>query len=341
MSTIRVSDAIDGAQKRTWPNSEAVDRAKTRRAWARIGVAVAIGTIAASYQLRLSLLMPHFGTDFDPIRLGARLLWRGESPYQIGPGARYSWNFPLLYPMPAVLVAAFLNGVDLAAERAIFVFVAASTLAYVCTRRQWWPLLAFASASFLHAASFAQWSPLLLAAWYAPAFGFVLMAKPNIGGAILSGAQSRKALAVSVAGCAIILAASFVARPTWFGEWLDSIRGQEHIRPFILSWLGAPLLLAALRWRRPEARLLLALAVIPQNPTIYDALLLFAVADTPPQAVVLATLSWFVEPLHDAFHPGATFVSWAHAWALSLLPLMYLPALVMVLRRPNVVREPT
>jgi hypothetical protein len=304
-------------------------------------VAVGIGTIAALYQLRLSFLMPHFGTDFDPIRLGARLLWRGESPYQIGPGARYYWNFPLLYPMPAVLLAALLNGVDLIAERATFVFVAASTLAYVCTRRQWWPLLAFASASFLHAASFAQWSPLLLAAWYAPALAFVLMAKPNVGGAVLAGAESRKALAVSVAGCAIILSLSFVVRPTWFGEWLNSIRGQEHIRPFILSWLGAPLLLAALRWRRPEARLLLALAILPQNPTIYDALLLFAVADTPRQALLLATLSWFVEPLHDAFHPGSTFASGAHAWAMALLALMYLPALVMVLRRPNVAGERT
>ena len=317
-------------------NSMSSDRGTTRRTWARIAVAVGIGTIAALYQLRLSTLMPHFGTDFDPIRLGARLLWRGESPYQIGPGARYYWNFPLLYPMPAVLLAAPLNGLGLLAERATFVFVAAATLAYVSTRRQWWPLLAFASASFLHAASFAQWSPLLLAAWYAPALGFVLMAKPNVGGTVLAGAESRKALAVSVAGCAIILAASFVARPTWFGEWLDSIRGQEHIRPFILSWLGAPLLLAALRWRRPEARLLLALAVFPQNPTIYDALLLFAVADTPREALVLATLSWFVEPLHDAFHPGDTFAGWAHAWATALLPLMYLPALVMVLRRPNV-----
>jgi hypothetical protein len=280
--------------------------------------------------------MPHFGTDFDPVRLGARLLWRGESPYQIGPGARYYWNFPLLYPMPAVLLAAPLNGLALLAERATFVFVAAATLGYVSTRRQWWPLLAFASASFLHAASFAQWSPLLLAAWYAPALAFVLMAKPNVGGAVLVRAESWRVLAVSAAGCASILALSFIFRPTWFGEWIGSIRGQEHIRPFIVSWLGAPLLLAVLRWRRPEARLLLALAVLPQNPTIYDALLLFAVADTPREALVLATLSWFVEPLVVALHPGASFASGAHAWAVALLTLMYLPALVMVLRRPNV-----
>jgi hypothetical protein len=312
-----------------------------RRTWARIAVAVGIGAIAALYQVRLSFLMPHFGTDFDPIRLGARLLWKGESPYQIGPGERYFWNFPLLYPLPAVLMAALLNGVNLIAERATFVFVGASTLAYVCTRRHWWPLLAFSSASFLHAASFAQWSPLLLAAWYVPALGFVLMAKPNVGSAVIAGAESRKALAVAVAGCAIILTASFIVRPMWLGEWLGSIRGQEHIRPFVLSWLGAPLLLAALRWRRPEARLLLALAVLPQNPTIYDALLLFTVAETLRQALMLATLSWFVEPLHDTFHPGATFASGAHAWGMALLMLMYLPALVMVLRRPNVVREPT
>ena len=326
-------------QRGTLPSSVSSDRGTRRRTWARIAVAIVIGAIAAFYQLRLSLLMPHFGTDFDPIRLGARLLWRGESPYQIGPGARFYWNFPLLYPMPAVLLAALLNGVGLVAERATFVFVAAATLAYVCTLREWWPLLAFASASFLHAASFAQWSPLLLAAWYAPALGFVLMAKPNVGAAVLAAAESRKVRAVLVVSCAIILAASFVVRPTWLGEWLDSIPGQEHIRPFILSWLGAPLLLAGLRWRRPEARLLLALAVIPQNPTIYDALLLFTVADTPREALVLATLSWFVEPLHDAIHPGVTFANWAHAWAMSLLPLMYLPALVMVLRRPNIARN--
>ena len=211
MGTVAVSDPIDGPQERgTVPSSMSSDRATRRRTWGRIAVAVGIATIAALYQIRLSVLMPHFGTDFDPVRLGARLLWRGESPYQIGPGARYYWNFPLLYPMPAVLLAAPLNGLALLAERATFVFVAAATLGYVSTRRQWWPLLAFASASFLHAASFAQWSPLLLAAWYAPALAFVLMAKPNVGGAVLVRAESWRVLAVSAAGCASILALSFI-----------------------------------------------------------------------------------------------------------------------------------
>ena len=64
----------------------------------RLAVALLVAMAAALYIWRLAVLMPQYDTDFDPIRLGARLLLHGETPYQIGPGRPYSWNFPLLYP---------------------------------------------------------------------------------------------------------------------------------------------------------------------------------------------------------------------------------------------------
>ena len=55
---------------------------------------------------------------------------------------------------------------------------------------------------------------------------------------------------------------------------------------------GGPLiLLALLRWRRPEARLLVALGCIPHTTMLYEALPLFLVARRWQEGVLLAALS--------------------------------------------------
>jgi hypothetical protein len=302
---------------------------------ARLAVACLIALLAGAYVVRLAAAMPHYGTDFDPIRFGARLLVHGENPYTIGPDQPHYWNFPLLYPLPAVLLVVPFVALPVVAARAAFVGLTSGLLAFVATRRSWWPLLVFASASWWSAIGLAQWSPLLLAAWYVPALGFAATAKPNVGAAIVAGARNRRSLFLAAVGAVAVVAVSFVVRPSWLGEWLGAIHAQPHIRPLVSVWLGAPLLLAVLRWRRPEARLLLWLAVVPANPGIYDALLLFAIPATAREALVLATLSWFAEPLRYAVHSANSFEGGAHAWALAMLPLMYLPALAMVLMRPN------
>jgi hypothetical protein len=261
---------------------------------------------------------------------------RGEDPYSlIGPGELHYWNFPLLYPLPAVIIAIPFVAIPLIVARAVFVALTSGALAYVVTRRDWWPLLVFASAPWMDAVALAQWSPAVLLAWYLPALGFLLAAKPNVGIAVLAGSRDRRSLATLLVAMAAITAVAFVAMPSWFQSWLHAVSGQPHIRSLAFSLLGAPLLLAALRWRRPEARLLLMLALVPQNPAIYEGVILFAVALRAREALVLATLSWMAEPLANALGPAATFADGAKHNAVAMLVCMYLPALVMVLVRRN------
>ena len=98
---------------------------------------------------------------------------------------------------------------------------------------------------------------------------------------------------------------------------------------------GAFALLALLRWRRPEARLVVALACVPQTPLLYETVPLFLVPSTITEGGVLWLGSWLVvlwnsrsgPPVYDLPHliTSARAIGW----------LMYVPCVVMILRRPN------
>lgn len=77
--------------------------------------------------------------------------------------------------------------------------------------------------------------------------------------------------------------------------------------------------------------------MVPLNPALYEGVLLFMVPQTATQALVLATSSWFVDPLTAMqVQPGAWYVDGTRAAGRSMLVCMFAPALVMTLRRPNV-----
>jgi len=281
-------------------------------------VAAIVAGLAAWYVVRLAAIMPNYGTDFDPIRYAAKLVLRGENPYPIiGPGREVPWQFPLLYPMPAVVLAIPFTAVSIVVARAVFVALSSGLLAFAVTRRAWWPLVVFFSASWVESAGVAQWSPWMLASWYIAALGFVVAAKPNIGLAVLAGGRGWKS---AVIGSVLLLAISFILLPRWPLDWLHEIRSQPHIRPLVFHWLGIPLLIAGLRWRDPRARLLLALALVPQNPALYEAVLLFAIPTTALHATLLALLSW-----------GVDWVAGPMGRTNAILLCCYLPALAMLM----------
>jgi len=285
--------------------------------------------------------MPAYGTDFDPIRFAARLLIQGVDPYPlIGPDRRYFWNFRLLYPLPAILLALPFLVVPVVVARAAFVAVGSGLLAYATTRVDWWRLLIFASAPWWSAIGVAQWSPLLLVVLYYPSLGFLLAAKPNIGLAVLAGAPDRRSFVRMVLSAAALTILAFVVLPTWFSSWLEAVRGTSHILPLIASPTGIPLLLLVLRWRRPEARMLLTLACVPQNPGLYEGIFLLAIPRSFREALLLATASWFVDPLAATLTHGGTFTDAARANAMAIALILYLPAAIMVLRRPNRAERP-
>jgi hypothetical protein len=107
---------------------------------------------------------------------------------------------------------------------------------------------------------------------------------------------------------------------------------QGHPPP-LFTLAGVALIAALLRWRREDARLVLAMAVVPQLPMFADQLPLMLVARTRVEGMALALLSHiggllWIKTQTPGAHPSANAAIWVLAFA-------YYPALALVLRRPN------
>jgi len=102
------------------------------------------------------------------------------------------------------------------------------------------------------------------------------------------------------------------------------------------SVFGGPLLLLALlRWRRPEARLLAVLACVPQTFSSYDSLILFLAVRTRREGLFLAACSLLVTAYVAMKGPAPTYAETVHRFAPIRLWVLYLPAVAMVLMRRN------
>jgi hypothetical protein len=99
-------------------------------------------------------------------------------------------------------------------------------------------------------------------------------------------------------------------------------------------------LLLIARWRRPEARLVLALACVPQTPLLYETVPLFLVPQTLVEGGALWLGSWLVALWLSVSGPYASDVTRFAASNTAIGWLLYLPCTVMILRRPNVGRVP-
>jgi hypothetical protein len=100
--------------------------------------------------------------------------------------------------------------------------------------------------------------------------------------------------------------------------------------------LGGPLLLlAALRWRRWDARLLLAMAIVPQTPAIYTVLPIGLLSLTRMQALLFCLSTHLAFAAQFWFVPRAAPNTHAEVATVCLNAFVYLPWLVAVLRRPN------
>jgi hypothetical protein len=108
------------------------------------------------------------------------------------------------------------------------------------------------------------------------------------------------------------------------------LRESIHVAPVLRpgGWL---LLLALIRWRTPEGRLLAALACVPQTGGLYDTLPLFLTIRHRAQGYALAALGFVPAVLIASMrrHPLPLAEELAREWP-TLLPL-YLAALGFVL----------
>ena len=323
--------------------------------WTRLLAAAAVALLVVVVRILRYDAAAADGTDFAQLWHGARALLAGENPYlAVGPGRTFDWNAPLLYPMPAVLLVTPLALLSLVAATNLFAGFGAFALAFAVTRVGIGGLVALGGVGYLYALEVAQWSPLLTGAALIPWLGFLLVAKPTVGLALFAYRPTWQA----AAGCAALMALCFAVAPGWLHDWLHAVSsgtsvavvsdassgvadvavGQRpsawpYVAPIARS-AGPLLLLALLRWRRPEARLLLGLALVPQTPLLYETVPLFLVARTRPQLMVLVALS-FTAFLPTRFDSYESLQAWYDRSGEAILWCLYLPCLALVLRRRN------
>jgi hypothetical protein len=298
------------------------------RAW-RAKVALAAAFVAYVFVVALYAQQANRNviSDWDPTWAGARAWVEGRSPWAeitVPP-----WPNWLLYPMPAILLSAPFTFIPLDWARPLVAAIGTGAFTWTITRRGRWPLWFLISGAMLWSWIDVQWPPLLIAATLTPALSWILAAKPTMGFALWSGWPNR----IAVIGGLLFVAISFLAYPGWVPEWLHAVARTPH-KPHLLRPLGFLLLLAALRWRRPEGRMLALLSLVPQTTALYETLPLVLIAENKWQAMAFAVLTMAAHLLYFLGPQGPWPVGAEYQWWV-LLALVYLPALAVVLRRPN------
>lgn len=268
--------------------------------------------------------------------MGAVAVLQGLDPYQvIGPDRQFEHEFPFIYPLPASLVILPLALLSELPAAVVFVWISTALLAFSITADGWHRLPLFLSSAFVMSVRRVQWTPLLTAAMQLPSLAWILIAKPNIGLALLLAARSGRTVKVAVLGGATLVLVSILILPQWPAEWLEAIRSATHTRAPITQPGGFLVLLALLRWRRWDARLIVALACVPQTLYWYDILPLLLIARTLRESLLLSlvTSSGFLIDMalvtdDDVLVPHERF-------GALIIAVAYLPATLLVLRRPN------
>lgn len=277
--------------------------------------------------------------DLAQVWFAARALLGGDNPYaSIGPGRQFAFPYPLLYPLPAAVAAIPLAVLPMDVANVVFAGLVAAVFAWVLMRSGYGPLIGFFSASSYKAFYTVQWSPLFAAAVFLPPLAVFLIAKPTVGAAIFAARPSWWA----IGGAIILSAVAFALQPSWVGDWLDAVESNRRAwapaSPYRapIMFPGGVFVLACLaRWRRPEARLVFVLACVPQTLSLYETVPLFLVPRRLWEALVLTvasygTLLWVVAQLDAPNIPISLGLS-----GRAIVLAMYLPATLMILRRPN------
>lgn len=305
--------------------------------YSRLAVALIIASLAAAFYY---IHARHWGfrpSDFSIVWFGAQAMLHGANPYVlVGPGNVFEFPWPhLFYPAPAMVVALPFTLLPQLAATMAFVFVSSLLLAFALTADGWHRLPIFLSAPFLVGVGAAQWSTLLTAGFMWAPVAVVFAAKPTIGLAMLLATASKRVLWFAIVGGVVLTATGFLLFPAWPVAWLQTIRGDvQHFVP-VMRPGGALILFALIRWRRPEARLLGAIACVPQTPSWYESLPVLLAAQTYRENLILALLSWVGFFLEQLVMVAANELDYNRQVAMLMIALIYLPATWMVLRRPN------
>lgn len=314
-------------------SARAASPASALPVWVRLVLSVLAGSFFAVAVYRVPKGQDYEAADLTTPLRAARALAHHQPPYDVGmpkPDRR------LLYPLPALVVVAPLAPLPLPIARIFWSMLGGTLIAFVALSRFGAHGLAVIVSYCANLAMvLAQWSPIYFAAAVFPPLQLLAAAKPTIAFMAFAYRPSWWPFI----GAAVLLPLSFVLWPTWLGEWWQATQSVHFYASPVTIWRGGGplLLLAALRWKRPEARLLLAMAVVPHNFVWYDQLLLFLIPATVLEVWTLSVLSW-VSMLVGSLalnRLGIPEPEGQVAFRAPIVALLYLPALLMLLRRPN------
>lgn len=298
----------------------------------RIAIAIPIGFAAGlAAWIAFHLVPDMVARDFTYPWRGARALLAGQNPYDVirpvGPPPNDHW---FMYPLTAPIAAMPLAWLPARLAGAIFAALGASFLAFALSRTGGLrSLLLFFSPSLGFAIVLGQWPPLIIAAALVIPLSWALVCKPTIGLPLFLYRPSWGAAAL----CTAFLLLSVLVLPTWPLDWWRNARALEgHYIPALRPF-GFLALAALLRWRKPEARLVAGMSLVPQNLYFYDQLPLLLAATTTTRRLLLVLLSWIAWLMA---HAGCE-TPWycgreAEPWVILLI---YVPAAVMTLLGPG------
>ena len=303
-------------------------------AFHRTGAAVVCGVVAALV-VWTGHTPPETRSDWDYTFVTARAVVTGQDPYAAVERAMERGSLPRPYYYPAT-APVFASPFGLLSHRlsvTLYCGIAVALLAWSLSLGGWWRLWGLLSAPVIHAILLGQWSLWLSAAIGIPWLGLVWAAKPSIGLALFAGWPSWKA----AAGMAVLLALSLILVPGWPASWLHALHAGPHLIPPIRRPGGFVLLAAFLRWRRPEGRFLGMMALVPQSTLLYEMVPFLFFTRNRRELWVLMLLMYVAAYLvytRVPFGPDVLSEMINGQWPY-LFTLIYLPALVLVLRLPK------
>jgi hypothetical protein len=284
-----------------------------------LGLAFVLGC-----RVLLYCLLPDRTSDFDVLYDTAFRLVHGQNPYPTG----MQW-FP--YPLPAVLLAVPFTLVPVGIARPIFDVLIGWVFAYALWKHRGpFALLAIGSGPYLFAMVSGQTTPLMVAAGLVPALGFLQALRPNTSAPLWIARPTWMALL----GAGGFLALSVAILPTWPRDWWLALPPDTNqLVPPIMRPLGFVLLLAAVRWRTPEGRLILATAFAPQSTLLYELVPMALVPANRLEMLVYVASSWIPLLAADQLLIAPGSAEWGTiGWQVTLFA-GYLPMLALVLRR--------
>ena len=167
-----------------------------------------------------------------------------------------------------------------------------------------------------------QWSPLIAASGFFPLLLPAAMAKPQVGLPVFLTRLSRRGLLA----CLVVGLLSLAVMPRWPLLWLQQTRNYEHFIP-ILVLPGALLVLALLRYRNRDARLLFLSALMPQR-WFFDSFILWLIPESRREIIWTVFFSWGAG-IWRWYHVPSSFTQVGRYTVIFL----YLPMLAVVLLR--------